>query len=68
MAALLLKTKNKKQEKAILDLAELLGLKSKLMSKDELEDFEFGQMIKDAKTGKTVPKSKVMKLLRSHEN
>ena len=68
MAALLLKIKNKKQEKTILDLAELLGLKSQLMSNDELKDFEFGQMIKETKTGKTASKSKVMKLLRSNEN
>ncbi len=68
MSAILLQTKNKKQQQTMLEIAKLVGLKIKIFSDDEMEDFVFGTMIKEAKTGETVSKNQMLKLINSHES
>jgi len=60
MGAIVIKTDNISL-KLITELAKRLGGKVVKLTDEELEDFTLGEMMKEAKTGKTVSRETIMK-------
>ena len=63
MGAVVIKSDNKSL-KLIVELAKRLGGNVIKLSDEELEDFTFSEMMKEAKTGKTVSRDTIMKKLK----
>jgi predicted amino acid racemase len=51
--------------KMLKNLAERMGDKATILSKTQMEDLALGQMMKKAKTGKSVSREAIMNELRS---
>jgi len=47
----------------LLQFAKRLGIKAKVLSKEEMEDHIFGQMMDEEKTGEIVSRDEIMKKL-----
>jgi hypothetical protein len=62
--ALLISTENQEEMFFLESLLKKLGIKSKLLTDEEREDFGLGLLMKEADTGKTVSYEKVMKKLK----
>jgi hypothetical protein len=63
MGAIVIKN-DSKNLKLIAELATRLGSKVAKMDDEQLEDFTFGKMLKEAKTGETVSRESVMQKLQ----
>ena len=63
MGAIVIKS-DKKSLKLIIELVKRLGGDVVQLSDEELEDFTFGEMMKEAKTDKTVSRDTIMKKLK----
>ncbi len=55
---------DKKSLKIISEFAKNLGGNVIKLNHEQLEDFTFGQMVKEAKTGKTVERDTILKKLQ----
>jgi|TARA_B110000902_G_scaffold244591_1_gene297947 hypothetical protein len=64
MEAIIIKADNK-IVKLLIQLAEKLGAEVSKLSKSEVEDFTFGEMMDEAKTDNLVSKSEVLDYLKS---
>ena len=62
--ALLVSTENQEEMLFLESLLKKLGIKSKLLTDEEREDFGLGLLMKEVDTSKTVSYEKVMKKLR----
>lgn len=65
MKAIVIKTKNKNEEKFLSDLLEKLGISSDIISEEELEDLGFSRMMNNVDRNKKVSKGTIMKKLKS---
>lgn len=65
MKAIVIKTKNKNEEKFLSDLLEKLGISSDIISEEELEDLGFSRMMNNVGRNKKVSKGTIMKKLKS---
>jgi hypothetical protein len=65
MKAIVIKTKNKNEEKFLSDLLEKLGVSSGIISEEELEDLGFSRMMNNVDRNKKVSKETIMKKLKS---
>ena len=63
MESAILTTTSKKDLQLLLDLAKKIGIKSKLLSKAEIEDLGLKQAIRKGRTGKYVDTDKFLKNL-----
>lgn len=63
MGAIVIKN-DSKSLKLISELAKRLGSKVAKLNDEQLEDFTFGEMMKEAKTGETVSRESVMQKLK----
>ena len=63
MGAVVIKS-DAKSLKLIIELVKRLGGDVVKLSDEQLEDFTFGEMLKEAKTGKTVSRETIMKKLK----
>ena len=63
MAALIIKSKNPENLRLLAEIAKKMGDTAHTISLDEMEDLVFGEMMNEAKTGKTVSREEVMKIL-----
>lgn len=63
MAAIFIESDDAKNLKLLTDLAKQLGIKVSKLSVPEVEDIHLGMLIKREKTGKTVSRDSIMKLL-----
>lgn len=63
MGAIVIKS-DSKSLKLITELAKRLGSKVSKLNDEQLEDFTFGEMMKEAKTGETVSRETVMNKLK----
>ncbi len=62
--ALLVSTENQEEMLFLEALLKKLGIKSKLLTDEEREDFGLGLLMKEVDTSKTVSYEKVMKKLK----
>lgn len=63
MGAIVIKS-DSKSLKLISELAMRLGSRVAKLNDEQLEDFTFGEMMKEAKTGETVSRESVMQKLK----
>jgi len=63
MGAIVIKN-DSKSLKLISELAMRLGSRVSKLNDEQLEDFTFGEMMKEAKTGETVSREAVMQKLK----
>ena len=63
MGAVVIKS-DAKSLKLIVELVKRLGGDVVKLNDEQLEDFTFGEMVKEAKTGKTVSRETIMKKLK----
>lgn len=63
MGLLIIQADDKSNVELLLALAKKLGNKVLLLSKEEEEDFAFGQLIKKTKTGEFVSRDDIMQKL-----
>lgn len=63
MGAIVIKS-DSKSLKLIAQLAKRLGSQVAKLDDEQLEDFTFGQMLKEAKTGETVSHDNIMQKLQ----
>ena len=64
MKAIVIKTKNKNEEKFLSNLLEKLGVSSGIISEEELEDLAFSRMMNGTDRTKKVSKETIMKKLK----
>ncbi len=64
MKAIVIKTKNKNEEKFLSGLLDKLGISSGTISEEEMEDLAFSRMMKDVDRTKKVSKDTILKKLR----
>lgn len=65
MQSLLLQSKSKKDIEILEALAKLIGLKTKVLSEEELEDIGLANAMKQTRTGTYVNTKQYLKKLRS---
>lgn len=63
MSTLILNAENKADLNLLLQFAKRLGIKAKVLSKDDMEDHFFGLMMKEEKTGENASREEIMKKL-----
>jgi len=63
MNTIILNTDSKSDLNLLLQFAKRLGIKAKVLSKEEMEDHAFGLMIKEERTGENVSRDEIMKKL-----
>ena len=63
MDTLIINTKKSGNAELILELVRKLGEEGKILSKEEQEDFLFGQIMEAENTGKDVSKEEILKQL-----
>lgn len=63
MDALIIKSKNRSDLKLISDLVKKMGLESKSLSEEEIEDLGLTILMKQADRSKTIPRETVMRKL-----
>ena len=63
MGAIVIKS-DSKSLKLIMEIAKRLGGQVAKLDDEQLEDFTFGEMLKEAKTGKSVSRETIMQKLR----
>ncbi|MCF8321522.1 MAG: hypothetical protein K9I26_00080 [Flavobacterium sp.] len=63
METLLINTKNSSNAKFILQLVKKLGEEGKILNTDEKEDYFFGAMILNEKTGENVSRNEIFEKL-----
>ncbi len=63
MATIVIDTKTDKNTKFILEFIKRIGVKGKVLTKTEKEDFLLGQIMKIQKTGKKVSRDTIIKNL-----
>ncbi|MBU0489570.1 MAG: hypothetical protein KKA07_09830 [Bacteroidetes bacterium] len=63
MDAVILNSANKSDLNLVIQFAQRLGIKTRVLSKEDMEDHYFGLMIKEEKTGENVSREKIMKHL-----
>ena len=63
MGAIIIKS-DSKSLKLISEIAKRMGSEVAKLDNEELEDFTFGEMLKEAKTGKTVSPDMIMQKLK----
>ncbi len=64
METIIINTKNSESSKIILDLVKKIGEKGRVLTKAEQEDFLFGELMLDERTGKKASKATIMKTLQ----
>lgn len=65
MAAIVIKSTNRKHLKLLAELAEQLGETVSKLNASEAEDLQLGLLMKKQKTGKAVSRATIFKLLDS---
>ena len=65
MGVLLINTANSKELKLVRELLDRMKIKNMEISRDDNEDFLFGEMIKKEKTGELVTRNTIMKKLKA---
>ncbi len=60
METLIIQTRSKSTSKLLMSLAQKLGEKVNILDKDIAEDFLFGQMMNNEKTGRVVSKKNIL--------
>lgn len=60
MAALIIKSKNPENLRLLAEIAKKMGDTAHTINLDDMEDFVFGEMMNEAKTGKTVSREDVI--------
>ena len=65
MQAVLINTNNKSDFKLITDLAKKIGANTKVLNKEEMEDFTLGELIEEGRNGEYVDKDKFLKKLKN---
>jgi hypothetical protein len=68
MAALIIESNNSKNLKLIAELAKQLGSRVKSVSLENMEDFIFGEMINESKTGDLISKEDLLKTLQNNKS
>lgn len=63
MGAIVIKS-DAKSLKLIMEIAKRMGGEVAKLDNEQLEDFTFGEMMKEAKTGKTVSRETIMQKLK----
>lgn len=63
MGAIVIKS-DSKNLKLIMEIAKRMGGQVAKLDDEQLEDFTFGEMLKEAKTGKSVSRETIMQKLR----
>jgi len=63
MGAIVIKS-DSKSLKLIMEIAKRMGGQVAKLDDEQLEDFTFGEMLKEAKTGKSVSRETIMQKLR----
>lgn len=63
MGAIVIKS-DSKSLKLIMEIAKRMGGQVAKLDDDQLEDFTFGEMMKEAKTGKLVSRETIMQKLK----
>lgn len=63
MGAIVVKS-DAKSLKLIMEIAKRMGGEVAKLDNEQLEDFTFGEMMKEAKTGKTVSRESIMQKLK----
>lgn len=63
MGAIVIKS-DSKSLKLIMEIAKRMGSQVAMLDDDQLEDFTFGEMLKEAKTGKLVSRETIMQKLK----
>ena len=63
MGAIIIKS-DAKSLKLIMEIAKRMGSQVAKLDDDQLEDFTFGEMLKEAKTGKLVSRETIMQKLK----
>ena len=63
MGAIVIKS-DSKSLKLIMEIAKRMGGEVSKLDDEQLEDFTFGEMVKEAKTGKTVNRETIMQKLK----
>lgn len=63
MGAIVIKS-DSKSLKLIMEIAKRMGGQVAKLDDEQLEDFTFGEMLKEAKTGKSVSRKTIMQKLR----
>ena len=64
MGAIVIKSNSEENLKLLASLASKLGEKVKSIDDNDFDDFAFGILMKQSKTGKTVNRGTIMKKLR----
>ena len=65
MTGAILISKSKDELQLLIDLAKKLGIKTKLLTSEDLEDFGLAQAIKKGRTGKRIDTDKFIQKLRN---
>jgi len=65
MGAIVIKSNSEENLKLLAALASKLGEKVKAIEDEDFEDFAFGILMKQSKTGKTVGRGTIMKKLQA---
>jgi hypothetical protein len=65
MGVLLINTANSKELKLVRELLDRMKIKNMEISRDDNEDFLFGEIIKKEKTGELVTRNTIMKKLKA---
>ncbi|MEX0661121.1 MAG: hypothetical protein WEA58_01125 [Balneolaceae bacterium] len=63
MDTLILKTRNRRETKLLQELAQKMGIESKSLSEEEMEDLWVLRKISEADESKTVSRDEIMNLL-----
>ncbi len=63
MEAIIIKS-DSKSLKLIMEIAKRMGSEVSKLNNDQLEDFTFGEMLKESKTGELVSKETIMQKLK----
>lgn len=63
MGAIIIKS-DAKSLKLIMEIAKRMGSQVAKLDDDQLEDFTFGEMLKEAKTGKLVSRETILQKLK----
>lgn len=65
MDALIIKSENKKELAVIKEIVEKMGLESKSITAEEMEDIGMSIMLDEVDRSKTVPEEEIMEILDS---
>ena len=64
MESAILSTESKKDLQLLIELAEKIGIKARILNKEEAEDFSIGKAIEEGRTGEMIDTEDFLNSLR----